>query len=186
MNERVLRRAVAFFLPATVVLTVACGLSFVGLQQTLRMGANDPQTQLAEDLARQLDAGADATALVGSAKVDVAVSLAPFVAIYGPAGTVVATTGTLDGGPPMPPIGVLDNARSAGIDRVTWQPRAGVRIATVVVPWRGGTVLAGRSLRTVEERIGQIQVLAAIAWLVGLVLLGAASVIAAAIASRPD
>jgi hypothetical protein len=184
MTDRLLRRAIAFFLPAAVVLTVACGLAFVGLQQTLRMDANDPQVQLAGDLARKLDAGGAPGTLVGPPDVDLGVSLAPFVAVYDPAGMVLATDGTLDGGPPVPPIGVLDAARSSGIDTVTWQPRAGVRIAAVVVPWHGGTVLAGRSLRAVQERIGALQGLAVAAWLAGLVLLGIASAGAAAL-TRP-
>jgi hypothetical protein len=180
----VLRRALAFFLPAAVVLTVACGLIFVGLQQTERMGANDPQQQLAEDAARALDGGAAPTTLVSGSKIDIAVSLAPFVAIYDPSGAILATDGTLDGAAPRPPTGVLDTARSAGIDKVTWQPRVGVRTAVVAVPWRGGTVLAGRSLRIVEERVGQLQVLAAVAWLVGVVLVGLASAVASAIVAR--
>ena len=61
------------------------------------MGANDPQFQLAEDAARALDDGAQAATLVGSAKVYVAVSLAPFIAIYDRSDTVLATDGQLDG-----------------------------------------------------------------------------------------
>jgi hypothetical protein len=179
MTERPIRRGLAGFLPAAVVLTVACGLVFIGLQQSLRMAANDPQQQLAEDLARKLDAGAAPGTVVGAPDVDLAVSLAPFVAVYDPAGTVLAADGMLDGGPPRPPIGVLDAARSSGMDTVTWQPRAGVRIAAVVVPWHGGTVLAGRSLRVVEDRVGQLRGLAAIAWLGGLALLAVACAVGA-------
>lgn len=179
-----MRRGLALFLPAAVVLTVACGLVFIGLQQSLRMAANDPQQQLAEDLAQKLDAGGAPGTLVVAPDVDLGLSLAPFVAVYDSAGTVLATDGMLDGGPPKPPIGVLDAARSSGIDAVTWQPRAGVRIAVVVVPWHGGTVLAGRSLRVVQERIDELQGLAAAAWLAGLVLLAIASA-AAAMLIRP-
>ena len=82
--------------------------------------------------------------------VDIASSLAPFVAVYDPAGTVVATNGRLDGRAPVPPLGVLATATKKGSDTVTWQPRAGVRIGLVVLRWHGGTVLAGRSLRRVE------------------------------------
>ena len=64
---------------------------------------------------------------------------------------------------------------------MTWQPRSGVRIAAVVVPWRGGTVLAGRSLRLVETREDEALLLAAGGWLVGLVVIGASSVVAATI-----
>ena len=172
------------FLPAASVLTVACGLIFLGLQQDLRQDANEPQIQMAEDMARALDGGTVPANLVGASKVDLAVSLAPFIAVYDQSGAVLATDGALDGGPPRPPMGVLATARSAGIDKVTWQPRAGVRIAAVVVPWHGGTVLVGRLLRLVEERVGQLQVLAVAAWLGGLIATAAASMLAALIGGR--
>ena len=44
---------------------------------------------------------------------------------------------------------------------VTWQPREGVRVATVTARWGGGTVMAGRSLREVERREDQALLLVA-------------------------
>lgn len=174
-----LRRALAVFLPLAVLATLTCGLVYTAVQQDLRMGANDPQVQLAEDAARALDAGAQPATLVGSTKVDVATSLAPFVVIYDTSGVVLATDGRLDGHDPVPPLGVLDAARADPPNNVTWQPRAGVRIASVTVPWSGGTVLAGRSLREVERREDSILLIAAAAWLVMLVALGVAALVAA-------
>ncbi len=176
MWQPVISRAVAIFLPVAVLATLCCGLVYVAVQQDLRMGANDPQLQLAEDAARALDAGVQASSLVGSTKVDVAVSLAPFVAIYDASGAVLATDGRLDGGDPIPPLGVLDAARQDPPNRVTWQPREGIRVATVTVPWRGGTVMAGRSLSEVERQEDNILLLAAAAWLVMLASLAVASV----------
>jgi hypothetical protein len=178
VHDRLVRRSLAFFLPSIAVLTVACGLLFVGLQQDLRQGADDPQIQLAEDLARHLDAGGDPSSLVVGPTVDLATGLAPFEAVYDGTGRVIVTNGTLDGAPPQPPVGVLDTARAAGVDRVTWQPRAGVRIALYAVRWNGGSVVAGRSLRLVEERTGQLQALIAVGWFVGLVLAAVASILA--------
>jgi hypothetical protein len=43
-----------------------------------------------------------------------------------------------------------------------------VRIAAVIVPYDGGFVLAGRSLREVEKRELQVQGFAAAAWIAGL------------------
>ena len=161
MRHLVIRRGLAFFLPVAVLATLVCGFVYTAVQQDLRMGANDPQLQLAEDAARALDAGAPARTLVGSSKVDVAVSLAPFIVIFDPAGQVLATDGQLDGHEPVPPLGVLDAARLDPPDAVTWEPRAGVRIASVTVPWHGGTVLAGRSLRGVERQEDGILLVAA-------------------------
>jgi hypothetical protein len=58
---------------------------------------------------------------------------------------------------------------------VTWQPRPGVRIATVTVPWNGGTVLAGRSLRLVEEHAATLELLVGGGWLATLAALAAAA-----------
>jgi hypothetical protein len=179
-----LRRALAFFLPAAVLLTLTCGLVYGEVQQDLRNGADDPQVQLAEDAAARLDAGSPPASVVGSVSIDLGRTLSPFVAIYDPAGTVLATDGRLDGRPPAPPIGVLTTAAAKGRDRVTWQPQPGVRIALVVVPWRGGTVAAGRSLRLVEEREDQALLLAAAAWLVGLGGLALAALVAGRIWPR--
>lgn len=145
MRSFFIRRVLAIFLPVAVLATLCCGLVYAAVQQDLRMGANDPQLQLAEDAARALDGGAQPGTLVGSSKVDVAASLSPFVVIFDASGTVLATDGVLDGHDPVPPLGVLDAARTDPPNRVTWEPRTGVRVATVTVPWRGGTVMSGRS-----------------------------------------
>jgi hypothetical protein len=175
VRSLVVRRALAVFLPVAVLATLCCGFVYTAVQQDLRMGANDPQLQMAEDAAHGLDAGAPATTLVGSSKVDVAVSLAPFIVVYDLSGNVLATDGQLDGHDPVPPSGVLDAARQDPPNAVTWEPRAGLRIASVTVPWHGGTVLAGRSLREVERQEDNMLLLAAAAW---LVMLGALAVTA--------
>ena len=175
MRSPLVRRALAFFLPVAILATLCCGLVYTAVQQDLRMGANDPQLQLAEDAARALDAGAPALTLVGSTKVDVAVSLAPFIVIFDPVGQVLATDGQLDSHDPVPPRGVLDAARQDPPNAVTWEPRAGVRIASVTVPWHSGTVLAGRSLREVERQEDNILLVAAAAW---VVMIGALAVTA--------
>jgi len=174
---RVLRRAVPLFLPSAVVATLCCGLAYGLVQQALRQGANDPQVQMAEDATARLNAGAAPPSVVGGTPVAVASSLAPFTVVFDTSGAVLATDGNLDGGAPIPPSGVLEEARRAGIDKVSWQPRAGVRVATVTVPWKGGTVMAGRSLRLVEERETALEGIAAAAWLLALVGSAAASLL---------
>ena len=179
-----LRTAAAIFLPFAVLATGLCGLIFLVVQQDLRTGANDPQQQLAEDAAAQLNGGADPPSVVSGSTIDVGASLAPFVVVYGPSGTVLATNGQLDGQPPMLPTGVLASAYATGIDKVTWQPQPGVRIATVSVPWHGGTVSAGRSLRVVEEQESALELLVGAGWLATLAALAVSSVAAAWILGR--
>jgi hypothetical protein len=79
VRSSVVRRAVALFLPVAVFAMLGCGPVYAVVQPDLRMGANDPHLQLAEDAARALDGGAQPATLAGSSKVDVAASLAPFV-----------------------------------------------------------------------------------------------------------
>lgn len=176
MPRAALRRALALFLPVAALATLTCGLVYLVAQQELRQGANEPQVRIAGDAARALDAGARPGSVVGQAKVDVALSLAPFVIVHDAGGRVLATDGVLDGGDPVLPPGVLSTARASGEDRVTWQPREGVRVATVTVPWSGGTVTAGRSLREVERQEDRLLLLVGAAC---LVTVGALAVVAA-------
>ncbi len=171
MGRRRVLRSLLAWLPFAVVITFAAGIAYGLDQQNLRQGANDPQIQLAEDAASRLDAGAAAATVIPTTgtPVDIARSLAPFVIVYNANDAPLASTGTLDGAVPVPPQGVSASARSAE-DRVTWQPRNGVRIAAVVVAYRGGTVLAGRSLRVVEQREDDALATTAVLWLGALVL----------------
>ncbi len=159
------RIAILVFLPLAFLSTALAGLVYIVAQQDGRSQANSPQVQLAEDAASRLDAGGRPQDQVGAEPVDIARSLAPFVVVYGSAGTILATDGLLDGQPPVVPAGVLAGAHATGRDTVTWQPRPGVRIATVSVPWSGGTVLAGRSLRLVEDRAGMLAQVVGAGWL---------------------
>ena len=111
--------------------------------------------------------------------VDIAGSLSPFIVVYDKNGAALASDGLLDGRPPMLPAGVLEAATATGRDAVTWQPREGVRVATVTIPWDGGTVTAGRSLRLVEERESAEMLIVAAAWVATLVGLVVASLMAA-------
>jgi hypothetical protein len=167
-------RSLRVWLPIAVAVTLLSGLVYTLVQQELRQTANDPQIQMAEDTAARLAAGAAATSLVPSVRVDIAASLATFIIIYDHNGRVSASSATLDGTTPALPAGVLSSARTSGEDRITWEPRSGVRVAAVVVPVRtGGSVLAGRSLREVELRESDLLGATALAW---LFILGAVAV----------
>jgi hypothetical protein len=151
-----------------ILLTLTTFIALTGYnisQQVLRMSANDPQIQMAEDAAQRLNAGEDAERIVPDHKVDMAASLAPFVIIYDDSGRPVASSVSLDGVTRTPPRGVFDFVRVHGEERVTWQPRPGVRIASVVVRTEKGFVVAGRNMREVEIREKIVFKLAAMGWL---------------------
>ncbi|HEY5540284.1 MAG TPA: hypothetical protein VIL41_02395 [Coriobacteriia bacterium] len=167
-------RVVRIWLPIAVAVTAAAGLTYVAVQQSYRNGLDDPQLQLATDGAARLDAGVSPESLATSPTVDADKSLAPFVIVFGSDDAVLASGATLAGTTPKPPTGVLATARSKGTDRVTWQPRPGVRIASVSAAASDGrVVLAGRNMRAVESRIDDLTKITAFAWgsaLVGVLI----------------
>lgn len=162
-------RIARIWLPLAVAVTALSLLVYLGVQQSYRMSLNDPQLQLAQDGAARLAAGASPQSVAGSPTVDAERGLAPFLIVVGADNAVLASSARLDGTSPRPPVGVLDAARAKGTDTVTWQPRAGVRLASVSVAAGGGrVVVAGRNMRAVEARIDQFGQLAALAWLATL------------------
>jgi hypothetical protein len=153
------------WLPVAIATAGLCGLAYLTVQQSLRIGANDPQIQIAEDAAGSLNGGAKLDSIVPANKVEITTSLAPFIIVFDDSGKVMASTATLHGSVPVYPAGVLEYTRTHGEDRITWQPENGVRLATVVVHYDKGFVMAGRSLREVEVRIGNIQTICGLALL---------------------
>jgi hypothetical protein len=155
-------------------------------QQVLRLGANDPQIALAGDLVARLEQGVAPADAVSPASVDMARSLSPFVIVYDDQGRPLASQAKLDGTIPVPPAGVFDFVRQNGEERLSWQPvrgrEHGVRIAAIIQRVQGvngspgGFVLAGRNMREVEARIGQVSQMAGLTWIgmLGVILLGTA------------
>ena len=76
------------------------------------------------------------------------------------------------------------NIRPVGEDRITWQTASGLRFATVIVHWSStsasistdksggaipsGFVLVGRSLREIEQRESQLEIVTVFAWFVSV------------------
>ncbi len=148
----ILKNTIKAWLPLAVLSAALCLLVYLAVQQAQRAAANDPQIQMAEDAAAALEDGAGIDSIVPATPVDLSKSLAPFLVVYGRDGKPIAGSGVLDGQLPDYPPGALEIARSNGENRVTWQPKSDVRIASVVVPYADGYVMAGRSLREVEKR----------------------------------
>jgi len=161
-------RSIMLILVFFAFATILTGLVYATVQQSLRQSANDPQIQIAEDIATQLDNGRDASSLDSQNKTDIAKGLGPYIIIYDDQGKPLASTALLDGQIPVVPFGVLQNAKVHGENRVTWQPQAQVRSAIVAVPFTGkqsGYVVAGRSLRETEIREHFVFKAALLSWL---------------------
>lgn len=169
--------------PHLPLLAAACALSlttYVGLQQAVRMGANEPQIAMAEDAAAALAQGQALAQVVPPVRaVPAARSAAPFVVVYGEDRQPRAATGTIDGATPVLPGGVFDAAKARGEHRVTWAPRPELRFAAVVVHYAAadgsGYVLAARSLRETEARIKDLGRIVALGWLATVVAAAAAA-----------
>jgi hypothetical protein len=159
------------WLPLAVAITLICGIIYVTAQQVYRNSANDPQIQMAEDTASELVGGLQPSMLITGPPIDMATSLAPYLIIFNESGTPVVSSGQLDGRIPVPPPGVFEYSRINKEDRITWKPRSDVRHAVVIMHYNGsksGFVLAGRSLRETENRIGILGTGILIGWLVTL------------------
>ncbi|MGE5262079.1 MAG: hypothetical protein ACM3S0_01750 [Acidobacteriota bacterium] len=164
---RVTMKILRNVIPLIVVITLFSGMVYVAVQQVLRMSANDPQIAMAEDMAKALTDGQTVDALLPRAQVDIASSLSPYVVVFDDSGRAIASSGLLHDKMPTLPSGVLEYVRQNGEDRITWQPEPGVRSAVIVTRYGGarpGFVLAGRSLKEVENRVAQQEVLIGIGW----------------------
>ncbi len=181
-----IRNIVRSWLPLAVAITLLSGLIYGAVQQVLRQDANDPQIQMAQDTAAALTAGAARESLASATPVDIALSLAPYLVMYDDTGRPLVGSGRLHGGLPAMPGGVFDYVRRHGLDKVTWQPEPGVRSATVIMPVGGahpGFVMAGRSLREVENRVDNLGNIILVGWW-GTMAAALLAVIAAKFVSR--
>ena len=155
-----------------VITTLICGLVYIVAQQDLRQGANDPQIQIAQDVAAKLSAGATVDSMVSKEVVDISKSLSPFITVTDEKGQTVASTAVLHGVVPKLPAGVFDYVKTHGEDRITWQPETGVRQAAVITSYEGvggkGFVAVGRSLTEVEKRESQVWQEVLVVWIITL------------------
>jgi hypothetical protein len=162
-----------------VILTLMGGFASLVFQQMLRRGADQPQIQMAQVYTDKLASGSKAQDVIPAAHVDLRQSLEPFAIFYDDQGVPVSSTGYLSQAIPAPPQGVFTYVRTHGKDRITWQPGPDVRIAAIVQRVPGpnqGFLLAGRSLRVVEEQEGSFWRMVLTAWfiLVALLIAGVA------------
>ncbi len=164
--------------PITLVLLIAYAI----VQQNYRESLNDPQIQMAEDAAASLENGAQLDQVVPTGKVDIANSLAPWLAVYNAQGVPLLADAQLNGAPPQLPQGVFDtstwgypiighhlNGSPVDQNRFTWQPNPAVRQAVVLVYMQGptvyGYVAAGRNMREIEQRIEHEGEIVFVGWL---------------------
>jgi len=167
------------FLAASAIVTIIMLLVYAAVQQSYRSSANDPQLQIAADISERLKTGGNIERYFGDT-IDLERGLGWFAGLYESNGKTIRSSGYLDGVHPLFPKGVFEFARLNGEDVVTWQPRPGVRMATVVLHVNLPAVeyiVVGRSLREVESREHQLVLMVLISWLVSLGIIGIAFLI---------
>ena len=163
-----------FHLSMAAIVTILCGLIYVSVQQSYRSGANDPQLQLARDIAAKLKDNHPADWLFPKDTIEISESLAPFVVLYNDSGEPTQSTGLLDGHLPKMPKGVFDFTRKNKEDVLTWQPRRGVRMAMVIESVQSSPVAfvaVGRSLQEVEKRVSNLITMVFIGWVICIVVI---------------
>jgi hypothetical protein len=147
-----------------LLVTVIFGSIYAVAQQVERQGANDAPLRLASQLASTSPSTGVSTDLPPGDRVDLAKSLALFYVVYDSTGTPISGTGYLDGAFATLPRGVLEAARAAGEDRVSWQPRPELRFATVAIASGTEVIVAGQSLAPSESRTNALGALLLAAW----------------------
>lgn len=164
------------------VLVVVFGTIYAAVQQAQRSDADYPQIQMSEDTAAQIRGGKDPHLSSLLAPVDMSESLAPFTIVYNSRGNVISGSGYLGKSVPRAPLSMLEDSKGKDYNAVTWQPRSGVRIATVTVAAQARDkkntvqyyVMSGRSLEEVEKNENRTLLVAAIGGVLSLLIVAAA------------
>jgi len=159
-----------FSVIAVVFVTLFSLMVYGTMQQMLRLGANVVPVQLAGDVINKIESGASVMSVVLPEKIEISKSLSPFVLILDQNKKVLASSATLDGAIPVIPSGIFDWVAKSGQDRVTWQPRIGIREALIIDKYSVGEVpgfvVAGASLKESESAIDKIGKDIFIGWII--------------------
>lgn len=149
--------------------TIVLIASYLLIQQSTRLAADDLPLATAQTTVHRLESGAKPNEAVPQTLTDLKSDSTVFVAITDQSYKILASSIKLDGSAPLPPDETLAVAKSKGINTFTWKPEADVRLATQVLPYSGGFVVAGQSLAQAEKRIETYGWIVLAAWL-GIVL----------------
>ncbi len=146
----------------------------MAVQQDIRQSANEPQVEMATDISNALSLGESTDQLIPLRSLDISKSLSPFIILYDEGGNPVSSSVKIYNETVTLPAGVFAYTKTNMEDRITWEPKPGVRIATVVQHYTtkasSGFVLAGRNIREVEQNEEHNLHIVAGAWLTGLVV----------------
>lgn len=158
------KKLTMYWLVFVFLLTFTCMLTYVVMQQSLRLGANELPKQFASDAVIQLENGENPAILFSKNKIDISKSPDTFVMVFDNNQNLVSSSATMGGKQLSYPKGVLDYVAHNGEDRVTWQTTAGLRFASVAMKYNHGYVVTARSLSFTESLIDTLGKLILMAW----------------------
>lgn len=167
-----MRKAKNYFLIWLIVMfliTFTSLLVYSAAQQTLRQGANENPAILATETKLKLERGISPKDAVPAEKFDISKSLNTFVMVYDSNNNLVSSSAIIENKEPSYPKGVLNYVSNKGEDRVTWQPKEGLRFATIAIKYNNGYIVAGQSLFETERTAANIGLLILMAWACGAV-----------------
>jgi hypothetical protein len=161
-------------LSAIAIITIIVGLVYGTVQQTYRTSANDPQTQIVQELRTRLEFGKSIDMYLKNDTVDLENSLGMFIETFDKNGQPLQSNALLDGKLPKLPSGVLQYVNAHKEDWITWQPRKTVRLAMGIAATNNDPVAyvaAGRSLVEVERRTSRLITFCGICWTLCLAII---------------
>jgi len=149
---------------ATIVLVAA----YTMVQQSTRLAADDLPLATAQTVKHELENGTTPADVIPAIKTDLKTDSTVFVTVTDAQQHVLASSATLNGQPSLPPQGTFDYTSRHDTDHFTWQPQAGVRLATRILTYKIGSttgfIVTGRSLSQTESRTDEYGKMALAAW----------------------
>ena len=162
---KILKNVFTIWIIIIFLVTFTCMLTYLVTQQVIRVGANEQPAQLAAETSINLESGQDAKDAIPPKITDITKSLGTFVMIYDKDKKLIAYSGMMGKSEPVYPKGILGNLDRVGEERVTWQPQAGLRFATVALKTDNNYIVAAQSLFEREKLVDVIGKLILAAWL---------------------
>lgn len=147
--------------------------SYVFVQQEGRSSINIPLLELAQNVESDLRSGVLPNEILKGKQIDLSLDQSPFITLYSLDKRIVGSSQRLNGQLLSLPSGVLDNARTKGDVRVTWQPTHNLRFASITefVP-TFGYVSVAQSLQETEARATRSMWIALLALALGAFVSG--------------
>jgi hypothetical protein len=171
MQKRILQ-TIFSFLPLAVLITCISVLIYGASQQIIRQSAYDMPLMSVETAEARIGLGQQLSTILPNISVDLSKPYGFFFSAYTEQKQLAIAPTTVHGTPVVPPPGVFAYARAHSINKLTWQPVDGVRVATVIIyePQTKTYLVAGRDLRDYESRIERLGLMIAVGWVVTMIV----------------